>query len=201
MSIDQHRHYVDVFVKDCDGEMQKNIQTFLSHAFPPIFFLDALGANSYSASSTYFMKIPSFASLVSETTDNVNLSHIDPPPPRYHDPVHTKLIVQVEGEGENEYVANRIPKNPRDAFSDRPDWFNEMIWRACRELRTGRPSPVPCSSCGKNASALCTSCGIVSYCNRDCQKQHRTIHKKWCMIMKSKYEDSAKTITFEDASD
>ena len=39
-----------------------------------------------------------------------------------------------------------------------------------------------CASCGKTSDTLkkCTGCRRVSYCDRNCQKAHRSVHKTAC---------------------
>ena len=42
-----------------------------------------------------------------------------------------------------------------------------------------------CANCGKGEESsgelkLCTACKMVKYCSRDCQKAHRSQHKKEC---------------------
>jgi len=43
----------------------------------------------------------------------------------------------------------------------------------------GEPAMV-CANCGEPASAICTACKSVRYCNRECQLAHRKAHKAEC---------------------
>jgi hypothetical protein len=37
-----------------------------------------------------------------------------------------------------------------------------------------------CANCGEAASAICTACKSVRYCNKECQLAHRKAHKAEC---------------------
>ena len=56
--------------------------------------------------------------------------------------------------------------------------------------KTGRGEPaMVCANCGESASAICTACKSVRYCNRECQLAHRKVHKAECKRVQAEREE------------
>jgi len=51
--------------------------------------------------------------------------------------------------------------------------------RSPTKNRKGEPAMI-CANCGKAATAICTACKSVRYCNKECQLAHRKDHKAEC---------------------
>mmetsp|Transcript_20285 Transcript_20285/g.58238 ORF Transcript_20285/g.58238 Transcript_20285/m.58238 type:complete len:173 (-) Transcript_20285:1692-2210(-) len=50
-----------------------------------------------------------------------------------------------------------------------------------RSPKKGRGEPAMiCANCGEAATAICTACKSVRYCNKECQLAHRKTHKAEC---------------------
>lgn len=51
--------------------------------------------------------------------------------------------------------------------------------RSPTKNRKGDPGMI-CANCGRPATAICTACKSVRYCNKECQLAHRKSHKAEC---------------------
>ena len=59
-------------------------------------------------------------------------------------------------------------------------------------LSSSNTSSFKCSACGApDATSKCVKCGVARYCNRSCQLNHWSFHRKMCPTLKKQQEECA----------
>lgn len=66
--------------------------------------------------------------------------------------------------------------------------FNKQLTKSIVQFYREKPAEILiCWGCGTNKQQLrcCSSCNVVRYCGKDCQRQDGKTHKKLCTMLKN----------------
>lgn len=99
--------------------------------------------------------------------------------------IHKTAVVQAGGLVAVAVVAEKAWNRPSySKLLEACARFYEVVYCRCKKCMLAKR----CANCGEKTTLKCESCSRFRYCSKECLKEHKNVHKKFCRVLPDECE-------------